>query len=119
MAFRLFGFSAFFLWTASSGYKLSQQVTAAKNEFRHLNTTAPRSLSYEDLLEITAMIKNDGLYIAAMPESPYLRIGFHIAASYDRLMQEGGWNDLPTRANLRAAGLLDDILIVYWDVMEQ
>jgi len=119
MAFRLFGFSAFFLWTASSGYKLSQQVTAAKNEFRHLNTTARRSLSYENLLEITGMIKNDGLYIAAMPESPYLRIGFHIAASYDRLMQEGGWNDLPTRANLRAAGLLDDILIVYWDVMEQ
>eukprot|EP00450_Noctiluca_scintillans_P001508 CAMPEP_0194482416 /NCGR_PEP_ID=MMETSP0253-20130528/4376_1 /TAXON_ID=2966 /ORGANISM="Noctiluca scintillans" /LENGTH=421 /DNA_ID=CAMNT_0039321953 /DNA_START=58 /DNA_END=1323 /DNA_ORIENTATION=+ len=119
MSFPHMCFSAVFLWTASSGYKLSQQVTVAKEELRPVKTTAPQSLSYENLMEITAMIENDGLYIAAMPESPYLRIGFHIAASYDRLMQKGGWNELPTRATLRKAGLLDDILIVYWDVMEQ
>ena len=54
-----------------------------------------------------------------MPESPYLRIGFHVAASYDRKLKVGGWGDLPTRHAMKSAGLLDDILIVYWDVIEE
>ena len=45
-----------------------------------------------------------------MPESPYLRIGFHVAASYDRKLKVGGWGDLPTRHAVKSAGLLDDIL---------
>ena len=54
-----------------------------------------------------------------MPESPYLRIGFHVAASYDRKLKVGGWSDLPTRHAVKSAGLLDDILIVFWDVIEE
>ena len=48
-----------------------------------------------------------------MPESPYLRIGFHVAASYDRNLKVGGWSDLRTRHAMKSAGFLDDILIVY------
>ena len=82
-------------------------------------TTDSADITKEELLEITALIENDGVYIREMPESPYLRIGFHVAASFDRKLQRGGWGELPTRHAMKSAGLLDDILIVYWDVMAE
>jgi len=68
--------------------------------------------------EIVIQLTNDKVYMSTTPESPWLRLGFHVAASYDRVQGQGGWGELPTRATLKQEGLLDDILIVYWDVLE-
>jgi len=68
--------------------------------------------------EIVTQLTNDKVYMSTTPESPWLRLGFHVASSYDSVQGQGGWGELPTRATLQEEGLLDDILIVYWDVLE-
>jgi hypothetical protein len=112
-----------FLWTGATGVKLSARPHLQERKERVVvtprATTDSAEITKEELLEITALIENDGVYIREMPESPYLRIGFHVAASFDRKLQSGGWGDLPTRHAMKSAGLLDDILIVYWDVMAE
>lgn len=78
--------------------------------FRRLD--APQLTALRDKLLL------DGVYNPIWAESPYIRIGFHVAASYDPSTGAGGWGDLPGRQVLRDQGLLDDVLVVYWDVME-
>jgi hypothetical protein len=81
--------------------------------------TSPSTLLTDTRIqEIIAQVTEDKLYLSTTPESPFMRLGFHIAASYDSVSGEGGWNALPTRANLRQEGLLDDIMVAYWDVLE-
>jgi len=105
----LFLLSPCFLGTTSQGYKV---ISAAE-------CGTLKQITSEELKAITRMLVRDNVYLSGMPESPYLRIGFHIAASYDKVLGKGGWNELPTRATLREEGLMDDILIVYWDVLEE
>uniref|UniRef100_A0A7S1A4W1 Plant heme peroxidase family profile domain-containing protein n=1 Tax=Noctiluca scintillans TaxID=2966 RepID=A0A7S1A4W1_NOCSC len=73
-------------------------------------------LTREHVDAVRAMLLEDNIIIDKMPESPYLRIGFHIAATYDRHVG-GGWNMLWSRHELKEQGLLDDILLVYWDIL--
>jgi len=98
-----------FLWTTSQGYKLTPVAECGTSG----------QITREELKAITRMLVRDNVYLPDMPESPYLRIGFHIAASYDKELGQGGWNELPSRATMREEGLMDDILIVYWDVLEE
>jgi len=85
---------------------------------RRSGSDAPTRLTDERLQEVISQVTQDNLYLEETPESPYIRLGFHIAASYDRVARQGGWNSFPTRASLREEGLLDDIMVVYWDVLE-
>jgi len=98
-----------FLWTTSQGYKLTPVEECGTSG----------QITKEELKAITRMLVRDNVYLPDMPESPYLRIGFHIATSYDKKLGQGGWNELPSRSSLRDEGLMDDILIVYWDVLEE
>jgi len=113
--------SCCFLWTASTGIKLTSLAHVKQGKQRVIVTpqaaTDNAQITKDDLLEIAFQVENDGIYMREMPESPYLRIGFHVAASYDRKLKVGGWGDLPTRHAMKSAGLLDDILSVleeYW-----
>jgi hypothetical protein len=115
-----FGISFCVLWAESMGYKvLARDLLSQRSVITDQGRIEKRQISKDELLNIRDMIKDDGLYIVEMPESPYLRIGFHIAASYDKKLQRGGWGELPSRSSLRATGLMDDILIAYWDAMEE
>ena len=52
---------------------------------RRSGSDAPTRLTDERLQEVI------NLYLEVTPESPYIRLGFHIVASYDRVArQEGG-----------------------------
>jgi len=113
--------SSFFtvaLWQACWGVKV---VNMDLPNFAHEVTeggVAPK-LTAVRLTTITRKLHIDYIHMPTMSETPYMRLGFHIGASYDSVSGRGGWNDLGDRASMMSAGLADNILIAYWDVLEQ
>ena len=72
--------------------------------------SSPERLTTTRLEQLARQLHDDRIYLATTPESPVMRFGFHIAATYDSVGETGGWNALPTRASMRQEGLLDRIL---------
>jgi len=57
------------------------------------------------LTRIARKLKIDYIHMPTMSETPYMRLGFHVAASYDSVSGRGGWNDLGNRDSMVTAGL--------------
>mmetsp|Transcript_24986 Transcript_24986/g.65555 ORF Transcript_24986/g.65555 Transcript_24986/m.65555 type:complete len:414 (-) Transcript_24986:275-1516(-) len=104
----------------SGGFKIAPLAEVSSDGQTSVVTETKNRARLTDarISDIVTQLTNDKIYMSTTPESPYLRLGFHIAASYDSVQGQGGWGELPTRATLQKEGLLDDIMIVYWDVLE-
>ena len=106
------------LWQACASVKwitkdLPERTHETQGEGAVARLTAVR------LNSIAQRLRLDSIHMTAMSETPYMRLGFHVAASYDSVSGRGGWNDLGNRDSMVTAGLADNILIAYWDVLEQ
>jgi len=114
-------FGSFFtvaLWQACWGVKV---LNMDPSNFPHevMEGAAVQRLTAVQLTTIAHKLKVDYIHMPTMSETPYMRLGFHVGASYDSVSGRGGWNDLGDRASMMSAGLADNILIAYWDVLEQ
>ena len=69
--------------------------------------SSPERLTTTRLEQLARQLHDDRIYLATTPESSFMWLGFHIAATYDSVGETGGWNALPARASMRQEGLLD------------
>ena len=72
--------------------------------------SSPGRLTTTRLEPLARQLHDDRIYLATTLEFPFMRLGFHVAATYDSVGETGGWNALPTRASMRQEGLLDRTL---------
>ena len=56
--------------------------------------SSPERLTTTRLEQLARQLHDDRIYLATTPESPFMRLGFHIAATYDSVGETGGWNAL-------------------------